>query len=449
MFPLFLTSWPRAAAVVACMFSVFPVRGQSLEQVLGQVVSSHPKLRVAHANVLAVRYEIAQSQAAKAVKFSILADPGLGYGEGYRDSAGHKKLTNAGDLGLRSTYLLYDGKRSDNDIARQEARASVAQERAWQTQSGLINAVTDAYLEVLKQEKLVQLARDNLTAHQALRDKVRGIVALDRGRQYDLSQVQARTAQAQVTLSSREGSVQEARSVLADLAGAAVSAPASPRDPGTALPSSQSEAFIRLNEHPNLRAAQADVAVAQRAADIAASWEKPRVDLQTTLNSPRNVQGERKYLSSVDARFAVQWQPFDGGAGRASAGAAAAQLVAATDNVDAVRRELSNEVARHWGQIESRRGRGPAWDDVVSQLEKVRDNHWQQFTIGKRTMLDLLNAENEAFQARLSAEQERLELLQSQYRLMGSLAQTGAFFGLSFPTLDAPLSGPSSSTTRE
>jgi outer membrane protein TolC len=77
MFPLFLTPWSRAAAVVACMFSVFPVRAQPLEQVLGQVVSSHPKLRVAHANVLAVRYEIAQSQAAKAPKFSILADPAI------------------------------------------------------------------------------------------------------------------------------------------------------------------------------------------------------------------------------------------------------------------------------------------------------------------------------------------------------------------------------------
>ena len=44
-------------------------------------------------------------------------------------------------------------------------------------------------------------------------------------------------------------------------------------------------------------------------------------------------------------------------------------------------------------------------------------------------MLDLLNAENELFQTKSSAETDRMELLQSQYRLLGSLAQLTQWLG--------------------
>jgi outer membrane protein, adhesin transport system len=433
--PRFLTLTPLIF-LCACP----PTWAQPLEQVIAQMVATHPRLRGAQANVRASRYDIEQSKAATAPKFSLLADPGISYGEGSRDSQGSKKAVSSGDLGVRSTYLLFDGKRTTNDIARQEARLEVAQLKAAQTQAELINKVTDAYLEVLKQEQLEQLARDNLAAHEALRQKLQGIVDIDRGRQHDLAQVLARTAQAQVTLSTRQGLTQEAKSVLSDLAGSPVPKPRPVPDPLRALPTTPQAALAQLEQHPSLRAAQAEIAVAQRAANIAASWEKPRVDLQTTVNSPRNFEGERKYMSNLDVRLAVQWQPFDGGAGKASSGAASELLTAARDAVATTERDLTSEVTRYWSQIESRRGRGVSWTELVANLEKVRANHWQQFTIGKRSILDLLNTENETFQARLNAEQERLETLQSQYRLLGSLARVGEFFGVAEPEVAAPSS---------
>jgi outer membrane protein, adhesin transport system len=416
-------------ALVFCAICL-PAWGTPLEQVAAQMLATHPKLRVASANVRATQYDIDAAKAATAPKFSAIADPGISYGEGSRDAQGQKKTISSGDLGVRSTYLLFDGKRTDNDIARQEARSEVAQLRGVQTQTELINKVVEAYLEVLKQEKLEQLARDNLTEHDALRQKLQGIVDIDRGRQHDLAQVLARTAQAQVTLSTRQGSTQEAKSALADAAGGPVPTLEAVPDPQPALPPTAQAALEQLKEHPTLRAAQAEIAVAQRAANIAASWDKPRVDLQTTVNSPRNFEGTRKYMGNLDVRLAVQWQPFDGGAGKASSGSASELLNAARDGVDAAQRDLANEVMRHWSQIESRRGRGVSWTELVAKLEKVRSNHWQQFTIGKRSILDLLNTENETFQARLNAEQERLETLQSQYRLLGSTARTASFLGI-------------------
>jgi outer membrane protein, adhesin transport system len=417
-------------AVALALGASQPGAAQSLEQVIQHVLATHPRVRAATATARSVRYEIDQAKAGKAAKFGIIADPGLGY------SSLRKEWDQAGDLGVRGTYLLYDGKRTDNEIARQRARFASAEERATLTVDDLIQLTSDAYIEVIKQDKLEELARANVAAHEDLHRKVQEIVKYDKGRQYDLVQVAARLQQAKVTLAAREGAMEEARALLADIAARAINDVHDPRDPSAALPATLRAALDRLEAHPAMRAAQAEVEVAQRAASIASAWDRPRVDLQGTVNSPQDFDGNRKYFGNYDVRFAVQWQPFDGGAGRSAALAAAEQSNAAQENQASVRRDLSNDVTRFWSQIETRRARGAAWLDLVTQTGKVRENYWQQFKIGRRAILDLLNAENETFQARLSAEQERLEVLQAQYRLLGSLAQIDAFLGI------APASAP-------
>jgi outer membrane protein, adhesin transport system len=430
-----LPSFPTFKKILissALLCSVTATWSQSLEQTIEKVLVQHPKLRVASSTARSVKYEIKVAEAAKNPKFSSIVDAGYSHSEKIQsDGQASTGWNRSGDLGLRGTYLLFDAKRSDNEISRQQARFVTAQERVAQTQETLTTQVTDAYLEVMKQEKLEQLAKDNFAAHQALRAKVYEIVKIDKGRQYDLTQVEARTQQAQVTLSSRQGAAQEARALLADLAGGPVTVLQAPRDPSSALPATQTAALDQLSDHPSLRAAQSDTEVARRAAAVAGAWAYPRVDAQGTVNSPKNSEGQRQYFTGYDVRLAVQWQPFDGGAGRAGADAAAEQLNAAKDNEASVRRDLSNDVTRFWSQVETRRSRSGAWLDLLKQTEQVRENYWQQFTIGKRSILDLLNAENEAFQSRLSAEQERLETQQSQYRLLGSLAQIGLFLGVS------------------
>jgi TolC family type I secretion outer membrane protein len=425
--PLFRHASPFVSVFVFAIFcaTFSNVRADTLSQVVDQVLKTHPRLKAAQSSARSVKYEIEQAEAGNNPKFGLIADPGRSYNRTTRQWGA------AGDFGVRGTYLLYDGNRTDNEVDRQRARFMSASERSRVTEDQLATQVTDAYIEVLKQERLEQLASANVDAHTDLYTKTQEIVKLDKGRAYDLTQAGARLQTAKVTLSSRRGLLQEARAFLNDLSGLQPRDLVLPADPATAIPPTQRAATDQLDLHPSIKAAQAEIESARRASDIAAAWYKPRVDLQGTINSPQDFEGDRNYLKGYDVRFAMQWNPFDGGAGRAGSQAAAEQVNAAKDNADSVRRDLSNDVARFWSQIETRRSRMNAWDDLTKQNAKVRDAYWQQFKIGKRSMLDLLNAENELFQTKSSAETDRVELLQSQYRLLGSLAQLTRWLGVS------------------
>jgi adhesin transport system outer membrane protein len=155
------------------------------------------------------------------------------------------------------------------------------------------------------------------------------------------------------------------------------------------------------------------------------------------VHSPEYPIGDRQWFGGYDVGIVTDWNPFDGGAGAAKAAAANAQVLAVEDQVAGTRRDLAAEVARHWTQMQTRAARTDSLDDLVEGTRKVRAANWEQFQIGKRSILDLLNAENETYQSRLSAITERVELVQVRYRLMGSLAQLTGFLGIE-PAVPVP-----------
>ena len=148
------------------------------------------------------------------------------------------------------------------------------------------------------------------------------------------------------------------------------------------------------------------------------------------MNSPEYPLGNRQWFGGYDVGVVTDWNPFDGGAGAARAAAAEAEVFAVTDVAAATRRDLETEVARHWTQMQSRSARTGSLDDLVEGARRVRAAYWEQFQIGKRSILDLLNAENETYQSRVSAATERLELIQVRYRLLGALAGLTGYLGI-------------------
>jgi outer membrane protein TolC len=413
---------------IISLANLAPVRAQTLEATVADVLRTHPRLSAARANALGVESEIEIANAALRPKLGFSG--GAGRGRNFATN----NVNPAGDIAMQGTYPLYDGNRAVNEIARQESRFVNAAQRANQVRDTLISQTSDAYIEVIKQESLEKIALSNVEAHESLMAKVTEIVQLDRGRAIDATQVAVRLQQAKVNLNARRNALNEAITALEDLTGQRQGGEKKVRDPKAAMPTSLPEATSLLEDHPTTKAARADAKAADRAAQIAAAWDKPRIDLLGTLSNPSSFTNTR-YFSNADVRLGVQWSAFDGGAGKAAALASNQQRIAANEQVKSVMRDLSSDVSRSWAQMKSREGRFIAFSDLAMRAREVREAYWEQFRIGRRSILDLLNAENEGFLATLQAEQERQELLQNQYRVLASTGRLALWLGLDEPVI--------------
>jgi outer membrane protein, adhesin transport system len=184
-----------------------------------------------------------------------------------------------------------------------------------------------------------------------------------------------------------------------------------------------------------MKAARAEAKVSDYASQIAAAWSKPSIDVLGTLSNPSSALNSR-YFSNFDVRLGIQWSAFDGGAGRAAERAAEMQRLAAEEQIKAVQKDLATDVSRAWSQMRSREGRFTEFVDLALRAREVRAAYWEQFRIGRRSILDLLNAENEGFQASLNAEQARQEMLQFQYRVLSSTGRLSKWLELDEPVVN-------------
>lgn len=397
---------------------------EPLASVVRDVLRSHPALAAAEAGAESGAFLVEQARSARRPRFAVVADPGRRY-----DAAGGE----VGDVGLRGSVLLYDGGRTRDSIAREEDRAAVASAALRLAADDVAARACDIYLEWLRQEQLAALAAGNVATHQSLYDRVAEIASLDRGRGSDLLQVGARLEQARVTLAARRGAAREARAVLAQWAGREVAGVEAPREPGAFLPATPGDAASLLERHPAILAAEAEARAARSVAEAASTWNRPRVELLATAGSPTDLAGERHYFDDLSVRVAASWMPFDGGDGRAAWHAAERQATQAREQARATRLELSARLASLWSERRAREERLQAQERVVQSSAAVRDAYWQQFTIGRRSIVDLLNAEQESFLARFAAEDERLGLVQQEHRMLAAVGLLTDWLGIEPP----------------
>ena len=393
-----------------------PAQAETLREAVSIALGQHPQVLGARRNAEAIRHEVTGAANAMNTRFGVIAEPSVGY------TRGQGRDRRSGDLGAQAVKPIYDGGRTDNETDRQRARLSSANYSTEASRDDIALRVADAYIEVAKQQQLAELAHDYVDGIAALQRRVQEIVRIDQGRGYDLLQTDSRLAQARLTLADREGQLAEAREALAQLVGQPIQGVTSTEPPGEPIRSLQ-DAMDLLNMHPSILARRAEVTAARKAAAVADAWTKPTINLRARVTSPRDFDGKRKWFGGYDLGLVTDWSPFDGGVGAATAAAANAQVLTAEEAVASTRRVLQTDVARHWTQIQSRVGRVGTRAELVESTRQVRAAYWEQFQIGKRSIIDLLNAENEIYAARLGAATEHAELTQARYRLLGATGQ--------------------------
>lgn len=403
-------------ALGSTLFLQPPAQAETLREAVGIALGQHPQVLGARRNAEAIRHEVTGAANAMNTRFGVIAEPSVGY------TRGQGRDRRSGDLGAQAIKPIYDGGRTDNETDRQRARLSSANYSTEASRDDIALRVADAYIEVAKQQQLAELAHDYVDGIAALQRRVQEIVRIDKGRGYDLLQTDSRLAQARLTLADREGQLAEAREALAQLVGQPIGSVTSTEPPGEPIRSLQ-DAMDLLNMHPSILARRAEVTAARKAAAVADAWTKPTVNLRARVTSPRDFDGKRKWFGGYDLGLVTDWSPFDGGVGAATAAAANAQVLTAEEAVASTRRVLQTDVARHWTQIQSRVGRVGTRAELVESTRQVRAAYWEQFQIGKRSIIDLLNAENEIYAARLGAATEHAELTQARYRLLGATGQ--------------------------
>ena len=420
-----------AAVILVC---IAPAHAETLEVAVARAVATFPEIQTGAANR---RAAIAAISEARAGYFPTI-DATTGYGRARNDNVntgGNDVTLTRRDAEVTISQLVYDGGAVSSQVRIQESRSeSAAYDLANTAQTTALRAAR-AYLEVLRLRSVIEIAKANVAVHLRTLQQVALLTGAGAARRSDAQQAEARLALARSSLTALRGQLEQAESEYRRLIGL-VAPPQmeKPVVPLERLPGSEETALGEaLDGHPALKASNAELAVAR--SDLQASYTRyfPRVNVELSASQNYNVGGVPGTQSDRIAALRLRYNLFRGGADSAQIRQAEARVDRALADVAGLRNDLEREVRVAWEALQADRDQLTFLQIHAETSAEVVEAYRSQFKLGQRTLLDVLNAENELFNARSALVNGVYAVSADSYRLFAGTGRLLEVLGVALP----------------
>lgn len=397
---------------------------QSLKDTVEQTIKTSPDVMIDVNRRLSLDKTVEQARGGYYPKVDLALGIGREWSENISTRPGSDTLTRK-ESGLSLSQMLYDGYATKNAVELSEAKVAAAASQVGDTSERTGLRAVEVYLEILRLQELLVLTQDNLAAHEKTFEQIKLRADSGVARQADMEQAQARLSLAQANLASAEANLREAKINFMRVTGnapqglepaAGVSCELFPMNVDETI----SAAF---SGHPALLAAIAnyEAALAQeRAADAPF---KPRADLELGTGFNDNLDGVDYRNNDAYAMLRMKYNLYRGGADQARVRETRHLNKEALAVVERAKRQIEESTRLSWNALETAKERLPRLKAHADATALTRDAYAKQFNIGQRTLLDLLDSENELFTARTDYINGQYGEKFAQYRLMADMGK--------------------------
>src|SRR5690606_30471166 len=177
-----------------------------------------------------------------------------------------------------------------------------------------------------------------------------------------------------------------------------------------------------LENNPYLKSAQADVNAAEQQYEVAKSPFYPRLDAVLATGANNNIAGQRGHDNNDwQAGVELSYNLFRGGSDKARLQSDAHKINQAMDIRNNALRELNENLSLAWNAMNNARKQTPTAREYAETTQRVRAAYQDQFGLGQRTLLDLLDSENELYNANRRYTEVRYTEEFSMYRVLANM----------------------------
>ena len=199
----------------------------------------------------------------------------LGYGRENSDNPATRRANGKDvwlwrkEASLEARQMLFDGFHTRSEVERQTARVNSAVFRTQSVAELTALRSIQSFIDVLREERLVELAEDNLSTHERIRELISKRTAGGKSRGADLYLVDGRVALAKANVEAGKGNLENARARYTEVVGDPAPDTGTlvePAAPGDTPPSAEAAVEAAVDSHPLLKSATADVDATRRTA---------------------------------------------------------------------------------------------------------------------------------------------------------------------------------------
>ena len=223
-----------------------------------------------------------------------------------------------------------------------------------------------------------------------------------------------------------EGTLQTSRATFQRVVGLAQARLVAPQPLGAAAANAAQAAEVAMRNNPAVVAALFDEAAGRDAVDVQMSALLPTLSLQAQSFRSDNSQSPdtRAIGEQITANLSVPI--YQGGGEHAAVRQARQDAVRLRQVVDDQRRAAMQQATQAWESLASARAQVDSVRSQIRAAEIALDGVQREAVVGSRTTLDVLNAEQELLNARVSLVQALSSVVTASYTLAGAVGRLTA-----------------------
>jgi len=317
--------------------------------------------------------------------------------------------------------MIFDGFATNNEVKRLGHASRV---RYYELQSAMQNTTLEfvrAYIDAMRYRELTKFAKDNYVVHKQLFDRIKERVTAGVARKVDLEQATGRLALAEANLLTEATNLHDVTARMQRLYG---EIPPETLEAPTFFnagvePSAVEALKIAYNQNPDLLSAIENIQSSQEEIKAREARYMPKLDLQARKNLGVSSDGRFSSSAADLLELTMNFNLFNGFSDHNSVNQAAQKLNNSKDLRDKACVDTRQIVVIAYNDIEQLKEQEKYRTEHKNAIENAREAYRKQFDIGQRTLLDLLDTENEYFQAKRT-------LANTQYDIKTAYARTYA-----------------------
>ncbi|AJW28988.1 transporter [Chania multitudinisentens RB-25] len=376
-----------------------------MRSMVSLALTHSPEIRSSEADVLAAGYYVDQTKGQRWPQVQVGVSTPLGTQGGNADLQRNNAKASDTSGSVSITTPIYDWGKARNQIDSAEEGVTAAVNAQNYTKEQLAYSTVSELMNLSRYQESRVVALAYVERMKQLADMLSQITAVDRGRASEFTQAKAKLLSARASLDDIEHQVSTSRIRLVRLLGIEPNLPENISWRDSVMPASM--AIASLTKNPNLLKLQAQVKAAEYEADSIKSAGLPQLNWVVSKNTAKDINGdETGWYTGLN----VQWNAFSGGSQTAAQMSARARANGAQQQYEVAYRDLEYQINNLVQTRDSSFMRAEDFDRLSAETDRVRQMFYDQwYNLGKRTLLDVLTAENDHFNNQLSAINNRYD----------------------------------------
>jgi outer membrane protein len=407
--PFYRIARASALAIAVLGLSV-PAKAESIVSALTNAYEYSPQLMSALLSVKSAAETVAQRKAGTRPTIGASASAGTNFSTVI--GSGDINHSETASLNLSYRQTLFDSFLTDSQIEQSRALVELSEHALTNQEQNVLLAVVQAYMNVVRDSQLVALRQENVSFFDAQVNSASERLRIGEGTKIDVSQAEARRAQAVAAYRASLSSLQTSQATYQRYVGHKPSGLQASFPYGKLVPHSIDQA-VNLAEarNPAILSAKASIRAAQAGADAARSAFGPTLSLigqvcalcfsqSTGGGGGGGGAAASPFSTSASVQLNLSIPIYSGGA--LGAGVRKANIEEIKSEVDALatRDQVREAVITAWSTMQNATAQIQSAQSAVSSGQLVLQGVIEERDVGQSTTLDVLNAQAELITAR-------------------------------------------------